>query len=299
MNRTEVWAPCGVNITGSLTIEDALNRAELNWDVEKRDVYDANHNKIEDWFATTRTDNNAVLGMVGNKYSIIQNRDAFDFTQALVGEGMEFERAGVWRYGKAVWVEAKLPESRKILGDDVDCHAVFVNSHDGKGSVKVCILPNRLYCSNQLNFALTTAERKWSVVHSMQIYSKLEEARLTLDLAGKYMDALEANANDLAMKKVSLADFDRVINQVFPVSSNMSQRKIDNILSIREGLHNALIVDDNYPYKDTAWGALGAVTDFFDHRDPVRMSSTTLDNRWESTANGNPIVDAFYERLSA
>jgi hypothetical protein len=67
---------------------------------------------------------------------VVQNEDAFKFTDSLLGEGVTYETAGSLRGGKIIWLLAKMPEDVTILGDTVTPYMVFTNTHDGSGSVK-------------------------------------------------------------------------------------------------------------------------------------------------------------------
>ena len=58
-----------------------------------------------------------VLGVVSDRYRIVQNEEAFQFTDDLLGEGVTYETAGSLQGGKKVWMLAKLPEKYIIAGD--------------------------------------------------------------------------------------------------------------------------------------------------------------------------------------
>ncbi len=64
-----------------------------------------------------RSTDEAVLGVVSDRYRIVQNEEAFQFTDDLLGEGVTYETAGSLQGGKKVWMLAKLPEKYIIAGD--------------------------------------------------------------------------------------------------------------------------------------------------------------------------------------
>ena len=298
-DRNAIWTPMGLDITGAKSVEEVLNRADINFTVDKSYIYDSAGNVIPGYIANRRSDNNNLLGIVSNKYTIVQNSEAFDFINNLVPEGIEFERGGVWHNGTAVWIEAKLPNTVKILDDDIESHIIFINSHNGKGSVRVCMLPNRVVCANQLNFALKTAQRAWSAVHSSQVNYKLKTAAETLGLADKYMTELTKSAEELAAKKFTETEFINLIDKMYPLNEDDSNRKITNVSEIRSGLIDCYHSEDNSNFVGTAWGALGAVTDYFDHSAPQRATAIAMDAKWEKIANGYSVVDKFYTALAA
>lgn len=142
---------------------------------------------IPGYKANVRSSDNKVLGVVSDKYRIVQNADAFAFTDALIGGDVHYETAGSLLDGKKIWLLAKLPDS-EICGDKTEPYVCFSNTHDGSGAVRVCMTPVRVVCNNTLNLALNTAQRAWSVRHVGDISTKLVEAQQCLEMAGKYMD---------------------------------------------------------------------------------------------------------------
>ena len=299
LTRNLPWNQLGIDVTGAVDVQDALTTADLNWDVVSNPIYDGFGNVIEGYSANTRTSDGEVLGIVGQRYQIVQNNDAFEFTDNLVQNGVTFEKAGMFHHGKAVWLLAELPQT-SILGDTFDPYVVFINSHDGTGAIKVAMTPIRIACSNALNFALKNASRMWSTRHTGDIAYKLEEAKHTLGLANNYMIGLDNQANVLALKKFDSNQFERVFDKVFPIDQNKdSARKIRNIMDIKEGMFKALNAPDIANFKDTAWGAINAVTDYVDHASPARLTQSYEESRWNKIANGHQIVDAFYEEIAA
>lgn len=298
-NRNLPWNQLGVDVTNAINAKDALTIAELNWDVVSNPVYDVGGNSIPGFFANTRSSDGEVLGIVGPRYQIVQNTDAFDFTNSLVQNGVTFEKAGVFHHGRSVWLLAKLPQV-DILGDNFDPYIVFINSHDGTGAIKVAMTPIRIACSNALNFALKKANRSWSTRHMGNISQKLEEAKHTLGLANNYMIGLNEDAERLALKNFTTDQFEKVFDKVFPIDKNKdSERKIRNIVDIKEGMFKALNEDDLKNFKGTAWAAINAVTDYVDHAAPSRFSQNYDERRWSKIAVGHAVVDAFYEEIAA
>lgn len=298
MNRLLPWHQLGTDVSSATTAQDALQMSSLNWDVLNNPIFDASGNVIEGWVANTRSTDNEVLGIVGRRYQIVQNTDAFDFTNSLVQQGVKFEKAGCFHHGKAVWLLASLPP-KNILGDDFDPYIVFINSHDGTGAIKVCMIPTRIACSNALNFALKNASRTWSSRHMGNISQKLIEAKHTLGLANDYMSSLDVEANRLVNIPFSENQFEKVFDKIFPIdTSKDSNRKISNVMDIKEGMFKALKAPDLANFTGTAWQVLNAVTDFVDHAEPGRATDNYRENNWKKIATGHAIVDAFYKEIA-
>lgn len=191
--RTAPWHGLGVRVEEVLGSKEALIQAGLDWKVEQTDVYAASGERIPGYKANIRDIDRSVLGIVGDRYKIVQNEEAFAFTDGLLGEGVKYETAGSLAGGKIVWMLAKLPEKYIISGDAIEPYLVFCNSHDGSGAIRVAMTPVRVVCQNTLNLALKGASRVWSARHTGNVMSRMDEARETLQLANAYMSQLGAS----------------------------------------------------------------------------------------------------------
>lgn len=119
------------------------------------------------------------MGGVSDRDKIVQNEDAFAFTDELLGEGITYETAGSQQTGRRTWLLAKLPKRYIISGDEITLYLVFMNSHDGTGAIKAAMTPMGVVCQNTLNLALATARRSWSTIHTGDIHGKLEDTSET------------------------------------------------------------------------------------------------------------------------
>lgn len=117
--KEKAWHGLGTIIQEYPTSAEALRFAGLDYHVEKRPLftYDSeNHNgnpdtdliipelEVPNYYATMRTDTKDILGVVGKDYEIVQNVQAFDFFDSIVGGtgGIQYETAGALGkgYGK-------------------------------------------------------------------------------------------------------------------------------------------------------------------------------------------------------
>ena len=108
---------------------------------------------IEGYKANVRNTDQNVLGIVTDRYKVVQNDEAFKFTDDLLGAGVRYETAGSLQDGKRIWLLAKLPQEYIIGGEQISPYLVFTNTHDGSGAIKVAVTPVRVVCSNTLNLA--------------------------------------------------------------------------------------------------------------------------------------------------
>lgn len=152
----------GINVNEALKSEDALKVAGLDWTVNQTKIF-TNENMLKpNYKANVRSTDGKILGVVTDRYKVVQNEEAFSFADSLLGQGVRYETAGSLQEGKKVWLLAKMPEKFKILGDEVTPYLVFFNSHNGPEAIKVAMTPVRVVCQNTLNLALNTAKRIWT-----------------------------------------------------------------------------------------------------------------------------------------
>lgn len=180
--RETPWHGLGRIVMDAPASREALELAGLDWQVESRNIYSGTGAMIPGYRANVRSTDDAVLGVVSDRYRIVQNEEAFQFTDDLLGEGVTYETAGSLQGGKKVWMLARLPRKYLIAGDQVEPYLVIFNSHDGSSGVKVAMTPIRVVCQNTLNLALNTAKRSWTARHTENVLLRVQDARETLQL---------------------------------------------------------------------------------------------------------------------
>ena len=156
--REVPWHGLGTMVQEAPTSADALRLAGLDWEVKQRSIQVCGGAKIENFKANVRSTDGKVLGVVSDRYQIVQNTEAFSFTDELVGGDVRYETAGSLQDGRKIWLLAKMP-TRKVIDDEVEPYLCFSNTHDGSGAIRVCMTPIRVVCNNTLNLALNTARR--------------------------------------------------------------------------------------------------------------------------------------------
>lgn len=287
------------------TSAEALRLAGLDWKVEPKPIYTevdgifgSTMTPIPGFVANTRDSDGAVLGVVTDAYKIVQNTDAFAFTDNIIGGEVRYETAGSLAGGKRIWLLARLPET-EIVGDKVEHYLVFTNTFDGSGSVRVSCTPVRVVCQNTLNLALSMAKRSWSIRHTANIQMRMKEAHDALQLASDYIDALDTKANRMATQYLSDRKLDELVKQLFPIAEDATPLVSKRNAERREMFRVALNVDDLQNFRNTKWQFVNAAADMADHAQPIRMTATSRENRLKDIFNGHPLLDKAYELVLA
>lgn len=298
VGRETPWHGLGTSIKEAPTSKEAIIYAGLNWNVIQEDVFTEDGILIPHFKANVRETDRAVLGMVTDRYKVVQNTEAFEFTDALLGEGVTYETAGSLASGKRIWMLARM-EDRLVTGERVAPYLVFTNSHDGKGAINVAITPVRVVCQNTLNLALSSAERKWSCIHKGDIKGKLEEAKRTLLNAEAYMDELNEEFGELKLIKLPDQKVDEYIGMLLPLDENeTSQVKVDRITQMREELRVRYFeAPDLKNIEKSPYRFINAVSDFATHTIPFRKTKNFAENRFMKTIDGNALIDKAYAMM--
>ena len=280
--------------------KDALRLAGLNWKVLQEPVYTENEELIQGYKANVRDTDRKVLGVVTDRYKVIQNEEAFAFTDTLLGEGVRYETAGSLQEGRRVWMLARLPREFIIGGERISPYMVFSNTHDGSGAVKTALTPIRVVCNNTLNLALRTAKRSWSMIHTGDISGKIEEAKNTLLLADEYMTALGQEFENLRKIKLSERQVQDYIKILLPMEENYTLQQKRGIEKLREDMRMRYFdAPDLKDVGNNGYRFVNAVSDFATHSTPRRKTANYKENIFARTADGNPMIDRAYQLVTA
>lgn len=290
------WHGLGTAVAEAPTSAEAIKLAGLDWVVESKPVFTDSGIEIPNYKANIRDIDQKVLGVVSNRYQVVQNKDAFDFTDALIGEGCKYETAGSLCGGKRIFLLARMPES-KILDDSFENYICFTNSHDGFSSIKAVMTPVRVVCQNTLSLALSGAKRQWSTKHIGNLDSKLAEAKHTLELANDYMTEFGKAADILAHTKVTDAEVEAILDDLFPVKEEDSDRRKRNIQEVKDQFMVCMLAPDILKFKGTAWSAVNAASDWATHTAPKRMTDNYQENNFNRVLDGHIVIDTFFQKL--
>lgn len=262
------WHKLGKKVDKLLTSAEAIDAAGLNYNVEKKPIFLQDGTEIKDQYATVRTDNNTPLGVVGSKYTVLQNKDAFSFFDAVVSvkEAM-YETAGALGQGERIWLLAKLPGYIKTVGDDItEKYLLLTNTHDGSGSVQVMLTPIRVVCQNTLNIGMSQGSHKSKLRHTMNIGMKVEEVRKTLGLINQQFTIFEDATRKLAAVELTNEALSNYLHTSLSINKEDKSTRAMNIIDDVSQLFVTGKGADLPGAKGTAWGAFNAIVEYVDYK---------------------------------
>ena len=297
--REKPWHGLGTVVAEAPTSAEALELAGLDWKVEQTPIYTP-HGKVDGYRANVRNTDGQVLGVVTDRYKVIQNTEAFAFTDELLGSGVRYETAGSLQNGRKIWLLARMPREFIIAGERISPYLVFSNTHDGSGAVRVAVTPIRVCCNNTLNLALRTASRSFSMVHTGDVRGKVAEARQTLFMADTYMENLGREFERLRKQRITEQQVMEYISLLLPVENNASNITAKNVKKLRNDMAARYFeAPDLKDIGNNVYRFINAVSDFATHAEPIRKTKNYQENLFMRTYEGNPIIDRAYQLVAA
>ena len=293
--RQAPWHGLGVRVKEALSSKEALEKAGLDWNVQQCRLCTEEGIYVPGYLANVRSSDGKVLGVVSDRYKVVQNQDAFAFTDEMLGAGVRYETAGSLWEGKRVWILAKLPNEYIIKGDRISPFLVFSNTHDGSGSIKVALTPIRVVCNNTLCLALNTAQRSWSTRHTGDIRGRMEDAKETLFRAEEYMDCLGNEIERLHKIRIPRKQAEEGIKKIIPMPEQATSQQEKNVeYQRRDVLQRYLYAPDLKELPENGYRFVNAVSDFANHAKPLRETGTYQENLFARTIDNNPVIDKAY-----
>ena len=278
--KEKAWHNLGQIIQDYPTSAEAIHHAGLDYEVEKRKLYTPSLSddtiEVPNYFSNVRTDNDAVLGVVGKDYQIVQNKDAFSFFDAIVGgDGILYETAGALGKGERIFITAKLPNYIRVGKDDlIEKYLFLTTSHDGSGSITAAFTPIRIVCANTLNAALRTQSNTVRIRHTSNAKHRLEQAHKVMGISDILSVQMQAIFNYWAKLRISDNEVKKLIQSALAPSKevlkNLQDGKEDELSSCFTNM-----VDSAFEYamsdptqlmdttRGTVFGAYNAITGYF------------------------------------
>lgn len=305
------WA-MGTDVSDCSTSNEVMEKSGLNFIVDKCDLmarmpFGLKRNNIVNElagefsrdgyifrelpgaYATYRADNSQPLGLVGSKYEVVQNVDAFKFFDDAIGYGKaRWDKAGILNGGCKIYLSAKLPVETIVGQDKIDNYLVFSNSHDGTSSVNILFTPIRVICTNMLNSALKSADSYIRIRHTQSAKEKLQRGSEILRIACQHANTAQEFYNSLTkinmsddkvmeyLANLQLTDKEREALLDFDSKNGYKKLMMKDYLTIeRTGISSrkANQIASTFEYyldgigqkhiAGTAWGAYNAVTGFY------------------------------------
>lgn len=317
------WHGLGVVIPEDVvTTEQALELAGLDWEVLKLpyvpkvvlpDGREVELASPERSYLNVRSTDLSILGNVGERYSVFQNREAFAFGDRLIGDtGAKWHTAGSLYKGKQSWMLMKLPQDVLIAGEEserIQPFICFKNSHDGSSAITMFTTFTRVVCKNTLAWALEGSSRVFKIRHKGNPQQYIGQAQEKLGIVYDLLAQMEREGNQLIREAFTVPQYEQMLRNILPAEPQ--EENYDEVRSFRRSLtkwENRFDLHLDYfrnsenlqNVTGTKWGALQAIIEIADHEMIQRSQvNDTRDTRFDRIITGQGIVQQAHDYLVA
>lgn len=289
--RNAPWRSAGSWINESqdrdITAADVLVRAGLDWTVEQTPLTTTllTASGVTTVEVTNRVSNTRVnrdgsaasLGIVSPSYTVVQNEETADLIDGITYEaGALYDAAGALKGGKRIYVAAKLPETVTVGGiDPVDTYLVISNGHDGRHGLSVEIKHLRLICTNGMSGWRNHSSM--TLRHTRNMEGKVQQIRETMRLVYAESQGFSELAEGLLSTEITDQKFWSIVQAVFPVDDDASDRQKASVQHTRESVLGIYRGATQENIHGTAWGAWQAFVEYADWTRPVRANGAAAE----------------------
>jgi phage/plasmid-like protein (TIGR03299 family) len=297
-SRSQEWHSADTHhqiISDDDSIEDIEHKAGMNWKLQRAKVrFATGHGQgaadwstMDDQHVILRSDTHAPLGIVSDKFKIVQPRQVLEFFRELTDSaGFKIETAGTLFGGRKFWCLASIGDTCEIVpGDKVGGYLGIATACDGSMATTGQFSAVRWVCNNTISMSL--AQGSTHKISHRTTFSP-EAMRSKLGIAHQMFGDFAKQSAKLADKQVSKDRAERLLlsllapqleavkaptlEQIEKVTESAAFTKI---LALFNGDGRGARMDG---VKGTGWGWLNACTEYADHW----VRATSDENRMHS-----------------
>jgi len=281
-------------MTQNEIIFETLEATGLNWTVAKEEMYLGNSKAIKDKFAVVRSDNQEPIGVVGNSYEFLQNKDAAQMVVETINGSFNKDDVfnhpwdntgesgslgsfgniggGSLKGGRAIFLQIEL-EKAFIGKSDINRYITVTNKHDGSGSVGFGSTNQVVCCANTFAMANKFLSK---FRHSSSLQQRLDEAmelyKAALTHEERQMEVFEQAANT----KFDKHHIEDIVKSVFGVTTDVkkedvSTRKLNSIKKFSDDVMTSI-----NEQGETLWALFNAATRYTNHSTNRRNKTESL-----------------------
>jgi phage/plasmid-like protein (TIGR03299 family) len=262
------WHGLGRALDGVTDSDTMIHASGLDWSVELARITAAGFGEtgsadVPDFRAVRRSDTGAVLGIVGDGYTPLQNVDAFSWLDSLLADGrLEYETAGSLRDGRQVWALARIPGDVTIAGDAHRGYMLVTTGHDGAHAVNIRPTLVRVVCQNTLSAALAGGRSAltFRIVHTRSLGERMAQAAQALTMVTEAQARMAEWLERAAVTRVEASDLEAVEVALFGPRDDRGPRVKGNAERFRR-----VVGVEVMRGGQNAYSLLQGVTGYADH----------------------------------
>jgi len=285
------WHNLGQELDQNADMATWRKAAGMDWTLESSPVHFnamGNDQPFAGQNVLYRSDTNAPMSIVSDRYKPVQPAEVLDFFKDLVEEsGFKLHTAGTLFGGKRLWALAETGKFGEITKDDgIGGFLLLSTSCDRSLATTARFTSIRVVCNNTLSMATADGTDCVSFTHAREFDHNLMKAKL--GLAVESFSAFMAMGQFLQKQQMNVHSAEDFIIKLMenPLSIEYSMfdvrktKGFTKILDLFEGQAKGSEL-----VGKTKWGMLNAVTEYYDHHLPSRTQDARLNSTWFGTGN--------------
>ena len=284
------WHGLGQKVEADASIEEWMAQANMEWEIKNSPVMYQNGEMHEapEYRVLYRSDTNAHLSVVSDRYKVVQPKQMMEFFRSLVdAEGFTIETLGSLKGGRRIWALAKTNIEDTIRGGDlIKGYLLLITSCDGSLATTAKFISTRVVCWNTQAIALGEAGQEVRVRHNTTFDANAVKGQMGLIGRVAFNGFIDRMRN-LASVNLSTHDAKSALGLILPAPTGA--KELEETKGFRKilDLFQGGAMGSNLPgVAGTAWGFLNAVTEYTDHHIRARTTENRLDSAWFG-AGGN------------
>jgi phage/plasmid-like protein (TIGR03299 family) len=287
--RGEVpWHGLGQTIPSGASVGEIRELAGLDWEARLTPAEFQAPSSLGPWDVRCqvpdrkvlyRSDTRAPLGIVSDRYQVLQPAEVFEFFRTLVDDigGFQIDTAGALFGGRKIWALAQVGDTRHVSqGDAIAPYLLLATSYDGTMATVAEWTTVRVVCNNTLRLAVGAQGEKAAIRLSHRTTFDASALRGQLGIVGARFDQMMDAFRHLDAVPMTEEDFaDYAESVVSPVDADafLEGRAFRKLLAQFKGQ------GIGHGGKQTAWQALNAFTQYTDH-ESGRLQDNRLQSAW-------------------
>jgi phage/plasmid-like protein (TIGR03299 family) len=264
--RKQYWAQAGTAVNAG-SASEAAKQAGLDWNVMLAPMEAIVSNKVNEYETVTdhyevpkrqavlklgKDNTNQVIGVVGDKYKIVQNMEVFSALDTLVDSGdARYTAAGEYNNGANIWMVMELPTGVQVANDPHSAFLLVQSSHDGSCAVRIRPIIERLFCANQISRIIMgkqTNDYTYVMKHTTNSVLSVNDIRNITQLTYNSIQRYEEIAGTLLQRKVDDRQVKNIFKQVWALPSTVEETP-EHLLSQGEKRQRTIALTG----RDSAW----------------------------------------------
>lgn len=283
------WHGLGQQVSHLVTVDEMIEAAGLNWEVERVPTYtlnaDGGYDPIPNRVAIRRATDKMVYDIVSPRWKPVQNREILEFFREWTEAGdATLETAGSLRDGRNVWALANLGKNIVLPGGDtLRTFVLLLGSHEAGKATIARDTTVRVVCANTLAMAMgESANKQLSWSHAKEF--DREAAKEHFAISRERTVAFEKAAITLQKLKLDTFKIVETLAPIFLPKATVEEEDIHNDENWSRTFTDIMWAKDKAPgaVGNTGWGAINAVTYALDHM----AKNASIDNRFYSSQVG-------------